>query len=251
MTKYLYSFFILLAVLLLGIFGRSIGVLFIVANLAILSIILFFTQRRNKFVTRILAGGYLLFLLSFFIVQGLILYEVERSKAAPLENIDVVVILGAGLQGDRLSQTLESRLEKGVEYLLENEDVPVIVSGGQGPGETITEAEAMGRYLLEYGIREERIYYESRATTTYENITYSEEIMVELGFHEPTVLVVTSDYHALRAKMIANKVGIHSYSSSGESPLFVRINYLIREYFGVLKTMFYHNGEGIKKTEIQ
>jgi uncharacterized SAM-binding protein YcdF (DUF218 family) len=239
-----YIFITALMVVMFLIFGSSFGVLFIMANLFIVLMIMFSNNKyrvtgnpTSKLLGRLITAGYLVFLLSFTLIESFIIYESQTSKKANLEDIDFVIILGAGLNGDKPSKTLEDRLEAGLQYLMKNKNLPVIVSGGQGPGESITEAEAMGKFLLDNGISANRIYYENLSTTTYENINFSKNVIEELGGKDQTVLIVTSDYHILRAKMIGEDLGLHCDGLGADSPLFVKINYFIREYFAVVKTM--------------
>lgn len=75
-----------------------------------------------------------------------------------------VIVLGAGIKGNQVSRTLQLRLDKTIEYAQKNPNALIVVSGGQGPQETVTEACAMEKYLLENGIRAERILKEEQAT---------------------------------------------------------------------------------------
>jgi uncharacterized SAM-binding protein YcdF (DUF218 family) len=243
-VKPIYILSILLIGLLVILFGRTFGVLFISANLVFILIILFLLKRYRAsmkkafdYMARFLMIVYGVFLLSFIAVEGFILYELEKSKDVNAEEIDVVIILGAGLKGEIPSKTLLSRLEAGKAFLLENKELPVVVSGGQGEGESIPEAEAMGLYLMEHGISEGRIIYEKTSTTTYENLRNSREILHGMGMKNPSVLIVTSDYHVVRAKMIADELGLDSHGLAGNSPFFVKVNYFIREYFAIVKTL--------------
>ncbi|MCT2535462.1 YdcF family protein [Aquibacillus koreensis] len=246
-TNLLFIVIALIIVLLLILFGSSFGVLFITANILTVAVIFLLKNhyrktrdRKYKFFTRLLATIYGLFLLSFILVESFILYELAEGEKIDPETIDFVIILGAGLQGEKPSKTLETRLIAGSEFLLENNEIPVVVSGGQGPGESITEAEAMGDYLKQKGVAEDRIYYEKLSTTTFENLTNAKQLIEQVGVKDPTVLIVTSDYHIVRAKMIGKETGLNSYGLGGESPLFVKINYFIREYFAIVKTWFVH-----------
>lgn len=240
--KLIYILLILFAVLFAFFLGNSFGGLFIFANL--ITVISIKTISRLykktgkgifKWISTVSGIAYALFLASFFIVEGFIIYEIQQSKNIDPNNIDVVIILGAGLNGDKLSKTLESRLEEGVHFLKKNKELPVIVSGGQGPGESISEASAMGKYLKENGIEDQRIYYEDKSTTTYENLKYSKKIIEQEGVKDPRVLIVTNNYHLARAKIIAEDLGLKNYGVGANSPLLVTINYLIREYFGIIK----------------
>jgi uncharacterized SAM-binding protein YcdF (DUF218 family) len=243
--------FILLVViigLLFVLFGKSIGVLFVIANILGVIMIMFLSNLYKKtgrlwfrWASWIGKIAYCLFLLSFILIEGFIIYELQESKKVDPHNIDFVIILGAGLHGEKPSKTLETRLEAGAHFLMVNRDIPVVVSGGQGPGESISEAAAMGMYLKNAGIEENRIFYENKSTTTYENLKYSKQLIEQLGLKEPTVLIITNDYHIVRAKMIAKEVGFRNYGLGADSPFFVKINYFIREYFGIVKTWFFQS----------
>ncbi|MEG9295293.1 YdcF family protein [Mangrovibacillus sp. Mu-81] len=242
--KPIYIFLILIIGLLLILFGRTFGVLFIAANLVFILTIVFLKNRyratfkkRLNYASKFLIAVYSLFLLSFIAVEGFIFYELEKSKDVDGAEFDVMIILGAGLKGDIPSKTLISRLEAGKAILLDNKELPVVVSGGQGEGESIPEAEAMGIYLMKHGISEERIIYEDTSTTTYENLRNSKNILLQKGLKDPNVLIVTSDYHVVRAKMLADELHLHNKGLGGNSPFFVKVNYFIREYFAIVKTV--------------
>ena len=89
---------------------------------------------------------------------------------------EVMIILGAQVQGQRPSKSLYRRVKTGARYLKLNPGTKVIVSGGQGPGEGISEAACMCRLLENLGIERERIFLEDRSTDTYENIRNSIKI---------------------------------------------------------------------------
>lgn len=218
----------------------SFGVLFIICNVLAIVIISWlkkYKQPSRSFVTtrKVIIFGYILFLISFFIVEGLILREAYSKEKYNKEEIDFLIILGAGLRGEEPSKTLQGRLDVALEFLLENREIPVIVSGGQGPGEAITEAEAMGTFLVKNGVEVDRLNYESLSTNTNENLKFSSDMMAQLGVEKPKIIIITSDYHLFRAKHLAEEYGLTSYGLGGDSPFFVKVNYYIREYFGVVK----------------
>ncbi|SHR27661.1 DUF218 domain [Mycobacteroides abscessus subsp. abscessus] len=224
----------------------SFGVLFIIGQVLAVVIISWLIKYKHPsrplvMVRKVFISGYILFLISFFIVEGLILNEAFSKEKYNKEEIDFVIILGAGLRGEEPSKTLQGRLDVGLEFLLENRNIPVIVSGGQGPGEAITEAEAMGTFLVKNGVEEYRVYYESLSTDTNENLKFSRDIMTQLGIKKPKILIITSDYHLFRAKYLAGEYGLTSYGLGGDSPFFVKVNYYIREYFGVVKDFVLKN----------
>lgn len=131
---------------------------------------------------------------------------------------DAVIVLGSGIRGELLTQGLKNRLDAAVECYEENEDIVIIVSGGQGPQEDITEALAMERYLLSQGIPQESIIKEEKATSTYENFVYSKEILDERFGEGYCTAFVTNEYHIYRASSLARIAGLknvtHSHSST-------------------------------------
>ena len=120
-------------------------------------------------------------------------------------------------------------------YMLEHPNAVAIVSGGQGDGESLSEAEAMYKWLTAKGIDGSRLILEDRATSTYENLKYSFEIIKSRG-QEPdvSIAVVTSEYHIYRAKLLARSLDTEVGGIAADTTLFpVKLNYFIREAFGV------------------
>lgn len=239
---FIWTFFIgiLLLFLCILIFGMTFGIFFIAGNfiaVAFLYYFYYFFQKGSKgwrIFQRATLIVYGLFLLSFAAVEILLIRE---PSIAPAYDAEYVIILGAGLNGEEISQTLESRLKAGVEYLQNHPEVPVIVSGGQGEGEFIPESTAMARYLLSHGISMERITEEDKSATTRENLELSKRILKNKGADEDRILIVTSDYHLFRAILIGEGLGMDCSGMAGDSAFFIKINYLIREYFAVVKTL--------------
>lgn len=148
-----------------------------------------------------------------------------------------LVVLGAAVYGDEPSLTLVRRMEGALDYLNAYPDSVAIVSGGMGPGETVTEAQAMHDWLVGHGVAEERIILEAEATSTLENLSNSYEIIRARG-DEPdgNVAVVSSAYHLYRAKEISRLLGVEAAGVAAPwGYFFVMLNYFIREAFGVTK----------------
>lgn len=138
-------------------------------------------------------------------VGGLSALIATTAAATPPAGMDRLVVLGAGLRPDGYpSETLRFRLEAALRYMDENPETTCIVSGGQGFGEPLTEADAMAEYLVARGMDESRITKEELSTTTAENVLNSSEL-IEPG---ASVAVVTNDFHLYRALRIAEKNGL-------------------------------------------
>lgn len=151
---------------------------------------------------------------------------------------DYLIVLGAAVNGNDPSLTLIRRLQGALAYLNDYPDSIAIVSGGMGPGEHITEAQAMADWLRAQGVDSARIIQEPKATSTEENLRYSFEIIRARG-DEPQghVAIVSSAYHLYRAKTMAKQLGVTD-AAGVAAPwgyFFVMLNYFIREAFGVTK----------------
>ncbi|WP_339145605.1 MULTISPECIES: YdcF family protein [unclassified Sutcliffiella] len=164
------------------------------------------------------------------IVHSLI-YQSARQE--PPEEVDYLIVLGARVRGEMMTKALLFRVEAALEYLRENPNTKVIASGGQGPGEDITEAEAMRRYFVANGIDEDRILLEDRSTTTFENLSFSQELIEA----DASVAIVSNDFHVYRASIIGKRLGFAEvHTLAGKTPTIAIFKLWSREYFAVAKT---------------
>lgn len=121
---------------------------------------------------------------------------------------DAVIVLGAGIRGDRVTVPLAYRLNAAIDYHKKNPNAYIVVTGGQGFQETITEAEAMERYLVRKGVDPDKIIKEEKATSTNENMEFSKNILdVYFGERDYTVVVITNNFHIYRGVQIAKTEG--------------------------------------------
>lgn len=165
-----------------------------------------------KWLTGIFWGG--VSVLTIFIIF-LFTYGISDNVSG---REDAVIVLGSGIRGEQLTVGLKNRLDEAIECYEENNDVIIVVSGGQGAQEDITEALAMERYLLSCGIPQDKIIKEEKATSTYENFVYSKQLLDERFGSDYEVAFVTNDYHIFRAGSLAKIAGFeyttHSHSST-------------------------------------
>ena len=150
----------------------------------------------------------------------------------PAENATAVV-LGCRVYGERASLSLVERLEAAYDYLEENPDAMCVVSGGQGSGEDISEAECMYRWLVDKGIDASRIYKEDKSTSTEENIAFSKEVILENGLNE-NIAIVTSEYHTYRAGVIAGENELEFGSAPGHTAIWLFPTFYVRELYAIL-----------------
>ena len=146
-----------------------------------------------------------------------------------------VIVLGAGVNGTTPSMILSERGSRAYTYLSENPDVICIVSGGQGPGEDITEAQCMFDHLTARGIAAERIWLEDKSTSTRENIRFSLEVIeAKTGSRPETAAIISNEFHLFRAGLMAGEQGLEAIGVPAKTTwLSLRINYFLREIAGV------------------
>jgi len=144
-----------------------------------------------------------------------------------------VVVLGCRVYGERASLMLVERLEAACEYLTEHEESACVLSGGQGPGENISEAECMYRYLVAKGIDPERLYKEDKSTNTRENLMFSKALIEENGLH-PVIAITTSEFHEYRAGQIAKSLAMEYGAVSGRTAIWLFPTYYVRELYAIL-----------------
>ena len=165
----------------------------------------------------------------FFLIMGALLLS---AGSKPMRKGDVLIVLGCAVRGDRISLTLQRRLDTALDYLEKYPEVPVIVSGGKGDGENLPEAEAMRKYLLEHGVAPGRIHMEAASTSTYDNFRFSFPIMEgELGLPpaEAKVVFVTTRFHVLRSEATARKLGVEAYGIGAPGVWYITPNDYLRE----------------------
>ena len=178
-------------------------------------------------------------LLVFIVIEMLVIYGMQQRTVA--WDCEYLIVLGAKVDGRNLTDALRQRLDCAADYLKKHKDCKVVVSGGQGHGELITEAEAMAAYLKKRGIEEKRILCEKESTTTRENLNFSRTLILKKekkNVEELKVGIVTNSFHVFRARCIARQEGYQNVMMlSAPTTKIMLVNYMVREFFGVIKML--------------
>ncbi|WOC32467.1 MULTISPECIES: YdcF family protein [Caproicibacterium] len=185
---------------------------------------------RELFALVVLAGVYV-----FFTFAALLLYSTFYQIVPKKRDCDFIIIHGAGLlEGRRVSPLLAGRLDKGMQvYELSGRKAKIIVSGGQGGDEQVSEAQAMQDYLLQHGIPQESILLEERSKNTLENLQFSKKIMDSL-LPAYSCIFVTNDYHVFRAGTYARRIGLNAEGVGCKTAFYYWPNAFIREYIAIM-----------------
>lgn len=151
----------------------------------------------------------LILLLGLVSYTGLNIYRFGQISYN--NNSDVILVLGCRLYGSNLSPFLQARLDRAI---ILNQNYPVkyfVVSGGQGKGESKSEASVMKEYLTNRGIDSRKILIEDRSNSTKENIENYAKILQQINIHQVTI--VSNKYHLYRVNFFAKQSGLNTIYS--------------------------------------
>lgn len=162
----------------------------------------------------------------------------SKLRAVPQESCPTIIVLGCQVRNTTPSLLLRYRIESAAAYLREHPMSVAILSGGQGEGESISEAECMYRELTAMGIEANRLHLEDQSRNTLENLCRSKELMEREGLRGP-VAVVSSDFHIYRALRIAEDAGLKANGLAAKSRYFFSTpTYMLREAMAMVQYVF-------------
>ncbi|MGF7003926.1 uncharacterized SAM-binding protein YcdF (DUF218 family) [Lachnospiraceae bacterium PFB1-21] len=216
----------------------ALGIFALVAN------ILGYLQERSVFTRNadiFIAYANTLVLYGLFVSLNFLVSSFLCRLYHPRHNKDYIIVLGAGLiDGVRVSKLLANRLDKAIAFYdkqrTKNRKPPkLLLSGGKGGDEILSEAFAMQTYALEKGIPIEDTILEENSTTTYENMLFSKKIIQTRSKDQKCkVIYSTNNFHLLRAGIFARQVGLNAPGISAKTAAYYYPNALIREFIATL-----------------
>ncbi len=176
-------------------------------------------------------------LVIFIGIESIIIYNGHHHDT---QKPDYLVVLGAGLRGRSISASLLYRLETALDFHDMYPDLKIVVSGGQGEGEDMTEALAMRNFLVDNGVNPNLIIMEDKSTNTYENFLYTKNVLEEETVKEDfTITIISNNFHMYRAKFLAKEVGFNTYGYPAPSHKASALVFYVREFFGVIKAYIF------------
>ena len=195
------------------------------------------TKAPNK-TTKCICRSLLALVLAGYIAGCITLgFVISAANPAQLPACRHIVVLGAGVNGTEPSRILRERIQCAYEYLAHNPEAVAVLSGGQGPGEEITEAACMYRELTEMGIPARQLLLEEKSTSTRENLSFSLDVLEEeTGSRPNTIGIVSSETHIFRATRFASDLGLEAVGIPAKTTWFpLRVNYYLREVAALWK----------------
>ena len=192
----------------------------------------FWARRWGKVLVLAVGVGSFALILTLAVLFCLVATQLH---AQPRPSCPTLIILGCQVRGDRPSLLLNYRIEAAAGYLTANPDTVAILSGGQGSGENLTEAECMYRVLTAKGIDPARLRLEDASSTTLENLRFSKALMEREGLRGP-VAIVSNDFHVYRALKMAEDQGLDAQGLAANSKYwFSRPTYMLREAMALVQ----------------
>lgn len=179
---------------------------------------------------------YLLFVAYNFLVN-LTLYQLVPRQY----NQDYLIVLGAGLaKGESVTPLLASRINRAIQYaqkqVAKGRKMPkLIMSGGKGKDEKISEAKAMAEYAINHGIDRDAIILESESKNTYQNMKLSAAVAAaDFGSNNYRAKFFSNNYHIFRASLFAKKAGLNANGVGSYTRFYFLPNAIVREFAAIL-----------------
>lgn len=221
--------------------GRSLATgLSLVAGLALLvlpAVAVLLVLTRNVYAIGLAA--LLFFVCSYVGVAFLVFLVYSRAYGRMMHDVRpaALVVLGSRIIDGRVPPLLRSRLDKALEIYTKTRltgPAPLLIpSGGQGDDESRSEGEAMAEYLLAHGADPADVRPEVQATNTRENLALSRVVQADAGRPGP-VLVVTNNYHVLRAAVLARRIGSDAQVVGSPTARYYVPSAFLREFVAVI-----------------
>ena len=177
-------------------------------------------------------SGFFLWLATLLIFFAYLHYTIQHNN--PAQQAKAIIVLGSGIENGQPSPTLQQRLDVAASYAKDYPQTILVMTGGLGFKEQITEAAVMSKYMQkQHQINPSRILLEDQSTSTEQNLRNVQPLLLEhhITLDQP-IIIATSDFHILRAKAIAGHQGYQqTLTLSATTPLYIRYNSWLREYF--------------------
>lgn len=177
----------------------------------------------NKIVKRVIIGMIIVILVILIALLGINFFVIAKTKnkilteeqAKELEDVDCILVLGAGIWGENPSPMLEDRLLQGISLYQKGASHKIIMSGDHG-SDNYDEVNVMKRYATERDVKSEDIFMDHAGFSTYDSMYRAKYV-----FEAKKIVIVTQKYHMYRAIYIAEQLGMEAYGVNSDPQKYV------------------------------
>lgn len=172
----------------------------------------------NKTLKRIVISMIVIILVILVALLGINFFVIAKTKnkilteeqAKALEDVDCILVLGAGIWGENPSPMLEDRLLQGIELYKDGISHKIIMSGDHGE-ENYDEVNVMKRFAIERDVKSEDIFMDHAGFSTYDSMYRAKDV-----FEAKKIVIVTQKYHMYRALYVAEQLGLEAYGVNSD-----------------------------------
>jgi Uncharacterized membrane protein len=150
------------------------------------------------------------FLINFFVIFRTKKNIISEEQASQLEGVDCILILGAGIWGDRPSPILEDRLLQGIALYKQGVAPKIIMSGDHGKVD-YDEVNVMKKFAIDNGVPSEDIFMDHAGFSSYDSVYRAKKI-----FGANKIVMVTQKYHLYRSLYIAKGLNVEAYGVASD-----------------------------------
>lgn len=200
--------------------------------------------RRRESIATVMMRAILWVMVMIIMYLAFVTYLVSaQSKRDETRQADAAIVLGAAVWAGTPSPVLRARLDHAL-LLFQNKQIErIVVTGGVGRGDNMSEAEASAEYLVSKGVPAEAILLEEEGRSTYESLKTASVLAHEANIRQ--VLLVSDPFHMLRSLKMAQDLGLEAYASPTlTSPISTRPLeeqfYMLREAIAYTAYLFTH-----------
>ncbi len=167
------------------------------------------------------------------------LWVASSPFEAPEERADAAIVLGAAVIKDAPSPVFAARLDHAIALYKAGRVKALILTGGQSPDDTISEAAAGRAYVLARGVLHSAVKIEEVSRTTHQNLVQAQRLVEQNEIS--SVLIVSDPLHVTRGVMMTRSLGMKAGGSGAPGtryrswstwlPLLLRETYFVHHFW--------------------
>ena len=141
----------------------------------------------------------------------LIVNVYRYRETQDINDADAIVVLGAAQWDGEPSPMFRVRLDRACTLYHRGNAPYIFVTGGMGEGTQVSDSRIGKEYLVSAGVDGHAVLIEEQSHTTWQNLNQVKKVLS--GKKLDSILLVSHDFHIMRAKKMAQDLGMVTYAS--------------------------------------